>query len=306
MYARGENTTYQLFVEVAFSPLAYIFFLKFCFIKCETKFFFYIYVKIHINKEMYATGENVTSQNTPKRSYIKSGKYTKENILRRKINTLINKFKRKYKNESNWHEKLKEAITDLVFKSNISFKLDKKALGVVKRYVMDLKKVGLSLYSPLKLFEKVKPLLMRKFKNNVMTKHQLTFQCKMTKMNPATGEIEIKEPHFHSKQHQILEGNDFNEIYQKMQDEINYKFEKWIDEGSQWNFEFSLKLILNISKIKILNGSSYIPLPKKLLLKKAIVNPKNEDQKCFLWCVGIHQLLKENPDLINTERITKH
>ena len=40
--------------------------------------------------------------------------------------------------------------------------------------------------------------------------------------------------------------------------------------------------------------------------KNAIINPENYyDQKCFLWCVGIHELLKENPGLKNPERIPK-
>ena len=53
-----------------------------------------------------------------------------------------------------------------------------------------------------------------------------------------------------------------------------------------------------------MNASSYFPLPEKLKRKKAIINPKNEDQKCFLWCVAIHELLKENPDKKHPERIT--
>ena len=32
-------------------------------------------------------------------------------------------------------------------------------------------------------------------------------------------------------------------------------------------------------------GSSYIPLPDWISHKKAIVNVKNKDEKCFLWCI---------------------
>ena len=34
-----------------------------------------------------------------------------------------------------------------------------------------------------------------------------------------------------------------------------------------------------------MRGSSYIPLPDWIKRKKAIVNIKNNDDKCFLWCV---------------------
>ena len=36
---------------------------------------------------------------------------------------------------------------------------------------------------------------------------------------------------------------------------------------------------------KPLRGETYIPLPKELADKKAIINVQNKDNKCFLWCV---------------------
>ena len=185
------------------------------------------------------------------------------------------------------------------------FELDKKALNVAKRFMMDLKKDGLSLFSPLSLLEEVKPLVLEKFKEFPNTKQQLTLQCIMKKSNPATGEIKTDEPHFHSHQHKFLEGSDFDEIFEKMKDKIILSFEKYMNESSQWNFQSGLKLFLNINKIKLLGASSYIPLPKFLKNKNAVINPENEDQKCFLWCIAIHKLLKENPNLRNPGRITK-
>lgn len=44
-------------------------------------------------------------------------------------------------------------------------------------------------------------------------------------------------------------------------------------------------LYVNNCKCECFNGSSYMPLPKFIENKKATVNIKNEDQKCFLWCV---------------------
>jgi len=35
-----------------------------------------------------------------------------------------------------------------------------------------------------------------------------------------------------------------------------------------------------------LNGSSWVPLPKFLASKKAIVNMKNADSQCFKWCIA--------------------
>ena len=191
------------------------------------------------------------------------------------------------------------------FKQDPKFELDKKALGVTKRYALKLKKGGLSLYDPFSLLKEVKPLVLEKFQEFPNTKQQLTLQYEMKKTNPATEETKTDKPHFHSHQHLIFEGGDFDETYQKMQDKIILSFEKYMNESSQWNFQSGLKLILNINNVKLLKGSSYISLPKKLRNKHAIINPENEDQKCFLWCVAIHELLKENPNLKNPQRITK-
>ena len=250
--------------------------------------------------------------NSSNRKYVKSGKYTKEEISKRKIAKLVDKFKKisneaetSLKVEKSWYEKLKKNILSQFFKQDPKFELDKKALNSTKRYVLDLKKYGLSLYDPLSLLEEVKPLVFEKFRLFPITKQQLTLQCKMKKINPATGETEIDKPHFHSYQRQIFKGSNFDEIFEKMKEEIILLFEKWISKGSQWQFHSGLKLILNINNIKLLKGSSWIPLPKKLRDKKAIINPKNEDQKCLLWCLAIYEILKTNPNFKNLQKIPK-
>ena len=45
------------------------------------------------------------------------------------------------------------------------------------------------------------------------------------------------------------------------------------------------KLELHIVRYNPLRGETYIPLPKELVDKKAIINVQNKDNKCFLWCV---------------------
>ena len=52
---------------------------------------------------------------------------------------------------------------------------------------------------------------------------------------------------------------------------------------------------------KPLSGETYIPLPKELADKKAIINMQNEDNKCFLWCV----LRALNPKGDHPERLDK-
>ena len=55
--------------------------------------------------------------------------------------------------------------------------------------------------------------------------------------------------------------------------------------GTGWKFTRVSFLDVHIAKYKPLKGSSYIPLPDALALKKAVVNVKNTDQRCFMWAV---------------------
>ena len=51
-----------------------------------------------------------------------------------------------------------------------------------------------------------------------------------------------------------------------------------------------------------LGGSSYIPLPKILAAKKAIINFKNEDDECFKWAItrALHPV-ENHPERIDRE-----
>ena len=62
-----------------------------------------------------------------------------------------------------------------------------------------------------------------------------------------------------------------------------------------------MSLDLHTVKYVSLGGSSYIPLPKFLVAKKAIINLKNEDDECFKW--AITRAL--NPVEKDSERIDK-
>ena len=59
----------------------------------------------------------------------------------------------------------------------------------------------------------------------------------------------------------------------------------WINEWSGWIVESIESQYINISTYRPLWGSSYISLPEKLKNpRKGLINIKNKDQKCFLWC----------------------
>ena len=65
--------------------------------------------------------------------------------------------------------------------------------------------------------------------------------------------------------------------------EILYRIDNWINQGSGWNVELTESQYINISTYRPLPGGFYVKLPAELRSsKKGLINIKNIDQKCFL------------------------
>ena len=129
-------------------------------------------------------------------------------------------------------------------------------------------------------------------------KYQITVNVTLKKFKP-NGEIEFRPAYFNSTtktviNHKFSLENAFQEIL--------YRIDNWINEGSGWIVELIESQYINISTYRPLSGSSYVKLPAELRSsKKGLINIKNNDQKCFLWCHVRHT----NPVEIDRERITR-
>ena len=84
--------------------------------------------------------------------------------------------------------------------------------------------------------------------------------------------------------------------------EILYLIDVWINKESGWIVESIECQYINISNYRPLSGCSYINLPEELKSpKKGLINIKNKDQTCFLWChVGHINHSKEHPERLKT------
>ena len=105
------------------------------------------------------------------------------------------------------------------------------------------------------------------------------------------GEIEFAPDYFNSFtktviNHRFKLENSFQEIL--------YMIDVWINNGSGQNVESIESQYIHFSTYRPLTGSSYIDLPVELRIpRKGLINIKNRDQKCFLWChLGILILQK--------------
>ena len=84
--------------------------------------------------------------------------------------------------------------------------------------------------------------------------------------------------------------------------EILYRIDNWINQGSVWIIESVEGFYLNISAYNPLIRSTYINLPSELQHPmKGLINIQNNDNKCFLCCHVRHLNLVDK----NTQRITK-
>ena len=93
---------------------------------------------------------------------------------------------------------------------------------------------------------------------------------------------------------------DFN--LDKSFEEIFYRIDNWINEGSGWILDSINAQYVNISKYAPLFGNFFVELPNELKhTKKDLINFKNKDNKFFLWCHVRHLNLVDK----NSERISK-
>ena len=160
------------------------------------------------------------------------------------------------------------------------------------QYVMSNTNLGLG---PKEFLEHAKPPIINIFNSNRNIKTMLYLYVKMSQ-----GE-RMEEFAFHSKGLKlILDGTDENDIYDEMVGEILEEIDMTREaEGSGWRFEKVIKLVLHTTRWDPVNAGSYIELPPALKNKKAIINMKNQDDKCFLWSVLRALNLKDK----NAERI---
>ena len=129
-------------------------------------------------------------------------------------------------------------------------------------------------------------------------KYQITVKVLLKKYK-LNGEIEFAPVYFNSVtktviNHRFRLENSFQEIL--------YMIDVWINNGSGWNAESIGSHYINISTYRPLSGSSYMDLPVELKSpRKGLINFKNKDKKCFLWCHVRHI----NPSKKHPERILK-
>ena len=122
--------------------------------------------------------------------------------------------------------------------------------------------------------------------------------------------IRVKEPII------IYEGTNINNLYDEIMGELDRQMDQLQDtEGSGWEFLELDKINIQVVPYDPLNASKWIPLPKHIADKKAVINIQNKDENCFVYCIAraisptdknpqrVHKKLKETVKTLNMDGI---
>ena len=116
---------------------------------------------------------------------------------------------------------------------------------------------------------------------------------------------EIRTFYVNSFNEEIRSGNETDEIITKFLKSFlnNYqKEEKVLRNGSNFVFESVDSLTYHIHKINLKRGRSYKKSPEWILNKRATINPKSKDNKCFQYAITAalsHQKIENHPERIS-------
>ena len=225
----------------------------------------------------------ISQQKEDWNAWLESVKDVEEKWLKRKLNPMVANMKKQI-NEI-WEQEF----------------TPKKSVSSLKEFVTQFTIQGKAGFSPSDFLRTVKPKLIQLLKEKPRTKVKMTLFCIMSRTELKTGDEIQAEAAFHSHIEKNFEGTNHNEMAQKMNKRILENFFAYQKRGSNWRFERIINLEIHFVKFSPLRAGTYMELPKGLPNKKAIVNLKNKDEKCFKYAVGRSLF----PVKKNQERITK-
>ena len=157
-------------------------------------------------------------------------------------------------------------------------------------------------YAGLDLFTRFRSIMLSALQQHGGLKVYPTARCVMVKM--LEGEVIDQDDNYYvsAKITAINSAAALDTALQEMISSMKQRITELPTKGSGWVFQRVSTLQIHLAKYKPLKGSSYFELPKPLMLKKAVVNVKNDDQQCFKWAV----LSALFPAGKNAERVKKY
>ena len=116
---------------------------------------------------------------------------------------------------------------------------------------------------------------------------------------------ETRTMHTKSNNVEIMMDSETDEIIEDLFESFLQKYQEGLEEslrGIEFAYDSVDALYYNLNKVSLGRGRSYIDSPKWLKNKKAIINPKNKDENCFLYALTValnYEKIKKDPQRIS-------
>ena len=145
--------------------------------------------------------------------------------------------------------------------------------------------------------------LINDHRNKGEWKIQLAAQINFISLRPGSDETHIM--HTRSVNEQFMDGSDTDEIIKVLLRSLLQKYQENLQakmKGSDFTFDGISYLYYDLNKISISKAGSYVDSPEWLKNKKSIINPKNNNNKCFQYAITLalnYDKIDRNPQRIS-------
>ena len=112
-------------------------------------------------------------------------------------------------------------------------------------------------------------------------KFYIVMTITMVKEDRVTGEKQRMTSHFQGGTRTLLRPAKINENIDASAEKINQSFDEFLRRGSGWRLETIDSLHIYSAQYVPIPGTSYVPTPKSIAGKQAVINIQNEDVNCF-------------------------
>ncbi|VEN53641.1 unnamed protein product [Callosobruchus maculatus] len=117
-----------------------------------------------------------------------------------------------------------------------------------------------------------------------MIKVNSTFCGEFIKHSADTDVVDFK--YFNTRNANIDVSTDLHKWFlEHVEDRLFNKLSEFQERDSGFALQSIISLEININKLEMGNGTSYIKLPEQILRKHACINVQNDDQACFYWSI---------------------
>ena len=165
-------------------------------------------------------------------------------------------------------KKLQEKI-DSIYEWVKSFEV-RESNSALRKFTKVYTVNGIEGYDARSFLQNARKNITSVLRNNRETKVKLILRCNMHLLRTN----EIKPYVFHSDIEINLDGTDEKELYDTMVERVLEEIVKFMSKDSDVRFHSVIKLELHTVEYVPLRGDAWIPLPKELANKKAIINMK--------------------------------